>query len=319
MESDSLPRVEPSPPPPLPPPSPSKALTWRDAQYRPQEGFQTHVSSSSADILVCGGGAGAGKTYALLLEPLRNIDVKGFGAVIFRRETPMITNQGGLWDESMELYPLCGAKPNENEHSWTFPPNLCRVRFSHMQLASDRFSWDGAQIPLIGYDQLEHFLEIQFWYMLSRNRSVCGVDPYIRATCNPVPEDDPIGGWLNKLVSWWIDPETGYAIPERSGVIRWLARVRDQVYWGDTRAALKASLRAEFPDLPPEDIQPKSFTFIPGKLTDNPKLLNADPSYRASLLALPYVERERLLGGNWKIKPSAGKIFNRSWFTSILK
>lgn len=32
---------------------------------------------------------------------------------------------------------------------------------------------------------------------------------------------------------------------------------------------------------------------------------------------LPLVDRERLLAGNWKIKPTAGKVFNRSWFEIV--
>lgn len=283
-------------------------------KLEPQEGFQMNFLSSSADIVIGGGGAGVGKTLAMFLESARNLGVKGFGCVIFRRETPMITNEGALWDESVKLFSGI-AKPNLNDLSWTFPPFGTRIRMSHMQLADDRFGWDGAQIPLICWDQLEQFLEVQFWYMLSRNRSLCGVVPYIRATCNPVPETDKVGGWLRKLIAWWVDPETGLPIPERSGVIRWLVRINDIVHWADSREELVA----RFPDMKEEDVQPKSFTFIAGKLEDNQILLKGNPEYRASLLALPLHERERLLGGNWNARPVAGKVFNRTWFKSILR
>jgi hypothetical protein len=59
--------------------------------------------------------------------------------------------------------------------------------------------------------------------------------------------------------------------------------------------------------------EPLSFTFIPAKLTDNQILMAADPGYRANLMALPHVERERLLEGNWKVKPAAGMYFQRQW------
>jgi phage terminase large subunit-like protein len=180
-----------------------------------------------------------------------------------------------------------------------------------MQLESDRFAWDGSQVPLLGFDQLEHFHESQFWYLFSRNRSTCGIAPYIRATCNPVLADDEVGGWLHRLVQWWIDPETGYPIKERSGVIRWMLRVQEEVVWGEDRSELIDRYSGSIPE---EDLLPKSFTFIPGTLADNPALTSKDPGYRASLLAMPYVERERLLGGNWNVRPEAGKVFNRSWF-----
>jgi predicted phage terminase large subunit-like protein len=141
---------------------------------------------------------------------------------------------------------------------------------------------------------------------------MCGVRPYIRATCNPVPEDDRVGGWLTKLIAWWIDQETGYPIWTRSGVIRWFVRLNDAIVWGDSAE----EFAARFPDVPAPDLRPKSLTFIPGTLDDNPALLRANPEYRANLLALPLVERERLLGGNWKIRPFAG-MFDRAWFPIV--
>jgi predicted phage terminase large subunit-like protein len=52
-----------------------------------------------------------------------------------------------------------------------------------------------------------------------------------------------------------------------------------------------------------------SFTFIPATLEDNVILTNTDPDYKANLSILSRVERERLLLGNWKIRPSAGSYF----------
>jgi Terminase large subunit, T4likevirus-type, N-terminal len=72
-----------------------------------------------ADIAIYGGAAGGGKTFAELLEPLRHVSNKDFGAVIFRRTTLQITNKGALWDESLKLYPLLGAKPNQGDLYWT--------------------------------------------------------------------------------------------------------------------------------------------------------------------------------------------------------
>ncbi|MFW6202298.1 MAG: phage terminase large subunit [Gemmatimonadota bacterium] len=277
-------------------------------EVRPQPGPQEMCLASPADIVIYGGQAGGGKTWALLLEPTRHHANPDFGAVIFRRTYKRITQEGGMWDESANLYPHLGARPNQQDHAWTFPSGA-RVQFAHMQHEKDRLDWKGAQVPLIGFDQVEEFTERQFWYMLSRNRSMCGVRPYIRATCNPVPDDDETGGWLHTLIGWWIDEETGYAIPERSGVVRWFVRAADDtLVWADSREALTET----HPDLPP-----KSLTFIPARLEDNPALERADPSYRANLMALSKVERERLLGGNWKIRPTAGVVFNRAWFDVV--
>ena len=275
---------------------------------KPQPGPQEKFLSSSADIAIAGGAAGGGKTYGLLLEPLRHLENPDAGIVTFRRTNPQIMSEGALWDDSMDLYPLFDGKPNRNTLVWTFPSGMT-VKFSHLQHAKDRFSWKGAQIPVILFDQLEDFEEEQFWYLSSRNRSAkVGFPPYIRGTCNPVPDDDEIGGWLNRLISWWWDPETGYAIPERSGIVRYMARVNDIIRWADSAEELIHN----YPGC-----VPKSLTFISAKLTDNHILMDADPSYLGWLMSLPDFERERLLEGNWKIRPESGKVFNRTNFNII--
>jgi phage uncharacterized protein (putative large terminase), C-terminal domain len=271
---------------------------------RPQP-RQEQFLASSADIAIYGGAAGGGKTWSLLLEPLRHIENKDFGAVIFRRTIPEITKEGALWDEAGNIYPLLGGRQNKNEHFYSFPAGA-KISFAHLQYETDLDAWRGAQIALIEWDQLETFTEKQFFYMLSRNRSTCGIQPYVRASCNPQP------GWLADFLGWWID-EHGYAILDRSGKVRWMVRENDVTYWADTREELE---RAH-----PNSI-PKSVTFVVSTVYDNEILLKKDPSYLANLQALSFVDRARLLGdkqrgGNWKIVPAAGKIFNKSWFEIV--
>jgi Terminase large subunit, T4likevirus-type, N-terminal/Anti-CBASS protein Acb1-like len=193
----------------------------------PQPGPQTQFLSSPADIAIYGGAAGGGKTFAELLEPLRHVSNKDFGAVIFRRTTPQITNEGGLWDESGKLYPMLGAKPNQTDLSWTFPSGAT-VSFKHLEHEKTVLNWQGSQVPLLCFDELTHFSQKQFWYMLSRNRSMCGVRPYVRATCNPDADS-----WVAELIAWWINQDTGYPIPERAGVLRWFVRIGDSIIWAD--------------------------------------------------------------------------------------
>ena len=273
---------------------------------KPQPGPQSVFLSSPADIAIYGGGAGGGKTWGLLMEPMRHISNPGFGAVFFRRSTVQIRNEGGLWDESAVLYPQVGGDPKEHTLSWSFPTGSS-VSFAHLEHDKTRFNWQGSQIPLICFDELTHFSAVQFWYMVSRNRSMCGVRPYIRATCNPDADS-----WVATLIAWWIDQDTGLPIPERAGKLRWFVRVGEDLRWADDPAELECyTMLGDAGESIP--IPPKSLTFIPAKLTDNKALMAADPGYMASLLALPLVERERLLGGNWKIRPAAGLYFQRSW------
>ncbi|WP_234891282.1 terminase large subunit domain-containing protein [Sinorhizobium meliloti] len=180
---------------------------------RPQPGPQTAFLVSPADIAIYGGSAGGGKTWALLMEPLRHIANPQFGAV-FRRSTVQVRNEGGLWDESEKLYPAIGASPKEHVLQWSFPSGAS-VSFAHLEHDKTVLNWQGSQIPLVCFDELTHFSAKQFWYMVSRNRSMSGVRPYIRATCNPDADS-----WVAELISWWIDQDTGLPIPERAGVLR---------------------------------------------------------------------------------------------------
>ena len=259
--------------------------------------------STSADIAIYGGSAGSGKSWALLLEQLRHSGNGRFGSVIFRRTYPQIASEGGLWDKSLELFSLLNARPKLGDLTWQFPSGA-KCKFAHLQYDTNVLDWQGSEIALICFDELTHFSEYQFFYMLSRNRSTCGIRPYVRATCNPDADS-----WVAKLIEWWIDQATGYPIFERSGVIRYFVRINDALSFGDSAEELRQQHG--------EDVAPKSLTFVPALLSDNPALLEADPGYLANLKALPYVEQMRLLAGNWKVRPEAGKVFNRDWFEIV--
>ncbi len=281
---------------------------------KPQEGPQETFLSTPADIAIYGGAAGGGKTYALLLEAVRYTSNPKFGAVIFRRQSIQITQEGGLWDSSFEVYGgLKGAVPKISpRYHWRFRSGA-RVGFAHIDGDKDLEKWMGSQIALIGFDELTHFTKKQFFYMLSRNRSACGVKPYVRATCNPDADS-----WVAEFISWWIDQNTGYPIPERSGVIRYMVHINDIISWFDTKD--EGVEFAEQSGLSQYEAQNsvKSVTFIASTLQDNKILMENDPSYLASLLSLTEVEKERLLKGNWKIKPSAGSYFKRIQIKDIL-
>jgi conserved hypothetical protein len=272
---------------------------------KPQKGPQEKFLATNADIAIYGGAAGGGKTYALLMEPLRYIYMKGYRAVVFRKNYTQINTSGGLWDESTNMYlGIYGAVPTKSpKYRWTFAKKSI-LYFDYLGRDEDLSRWQGSQITFIGFDELTHFSQRQFFYMMSRNRSICGVKPYIRATCNPDADS-----WVASFISWWIDQDTGYPIKERSGKIRYMARINDEIIWGNTIEELIAQ------DINHSDI--KSVTFIASTLHDNKILMEKDPAYISNLKALPIVERERLLHGNWKIKAAAGLYYQRTQVTMI--
>lgn len=277
-------------------------------QIKPNPGPQTAFAASAADIVIYGGQAGGGKTFAIVSEPLRHHQNGQFRAGIFRRTYPQIKGQGGIWDEARGIYPLFGAKMREGQELDARFPSGAVIGFYHLQHEKTKHEYQGHQFAYLGFDELTHFTESQFFYLLSRNRTTCGIRAYCRATCNP-----DAGSWVASFISWWIDQESGFPIPERSGVLRYFVRCtgedgKDAIHWADSREAIIE----RFPEFEAVDIL--SATFIPAALDDNPALLSKDPGYRGRLKAQPRVERERLEKGNWKASEGAlidSKCFRR--------
>jgi hypothetical protein len=247
---------------------------WFDLQPR-----QMEFATTEADIAIYGGSAGGGKSYALLYEPIgRQLhEVPGFHGVLFRRSYPEITNPGGLWDQAGEIYPYAGGKGIVGSREYRFPVGT-RIAFRHLENEESKHDYQGSAICYLAFDELTHFTESMFWYLLSRNRSTCGVRPYVRATCNPDP------GWVKTLLGPWVDDDFG-GRRAASGELCWFVRIDGKIRWVDR----------DTPDA-------KSLTFIRASIYDNQYLLDRNPEYLATLKALPPVERARLLDGDWNVR-----------------
>lgn len=265
-------------------------------EIKPQPGAQYNFLASQADITIGGGSAGSGKSFALLIQPLYFIDIPDFRCTIFRTNSTDFRKSGGLWDEAKKVYPLVGGRLREGFLDCIFESGA--VVKMHGIKDGDMHEWQSTQIPLIEYEELTHHSEKLFFYMLSRNRSTCGVRPFVRAACNP-----QYGSWVAKLIDWWIG-EDGFPIKERSGVLRWFVRLKDQMYWADNRQDLINDFGTQ--------IQPKSLTFIPARIYDNKILMERDPGYLSNLMALSEFDQQQLLYGNWKVRPSSGTYFKKS-------
>jgi predicted phage terminase large subunit-like protein len=263
----------------------------------PQPGPQEDFFACSARIIGYGGAAGSGKSRGLLLKAMRYAALEpkpGYLAVIFRQTMPQVTQPGGLWDESQQLYRLAEGKSNQTYHDWTWPQHDTKIRFASMQRENDRFDWLGSQLAFIGFDELVHFSEEQFFFMLSRLRTTSGITAQICATMNPDPDS-----WVKVFFAPWVDADyDGPGGRAASGEIRYFVRDRGLLRWLD-----------------PGETHPDamSVTFIAASIFDNPALLEADPGYLSALKALPAIECQRLLYGDWSTRQS-GALFKRHWF-----
>lgn len=288
-----------------------------DKRIAPQPGPQTAFSATPADIAIYGGSAGAGKTFALAFEAARYATVPGYAAVVFRRTSPELTGGGSIWEEARRIYPHLGGVPREHPQlDWRFRSGAL-IEFRHAQYEHSVYSYQSKQWDGIFFDELTHFAASQFWYLISRLRSGrtgSSVKRRVRASTNPDPDS-----FVRELVDWYIGSD-GLARDDRSGVIRWFARLDERLVWGGSPDEVVAVdprriRRRGEPPRGPDDVrgEPMSFTFIRGRVSDNQALLRADPGYVARLNLIPGAQARRLRDGDWNARDASGDYFDRSW------
>ena len=264
--------------------------------WSPHAGPQMAFHRSGAFEVLYGGAAGGGKSDSLLMEALRYAHAPGYTAIILRRTYAMLSQANALIPRSRELFTE-RAKWNEERKSWTFPSGAT-IQFGHMQHDGDKYNYQGAAFAFIGFDELTQFEEGQYTYLFSRARTTAKlpdgrpIPVRVRATTNPGGDGHE---WVRRRWGAWLGdtPTAG------SGELRWY---RNE---GGTDIPSGAG-----------DRQALSRQFIAASLRDNPTLLANDPAYVQRLEALPLIERERLLNGNWLIGPQ-GNVFKREWFRVV--
>jgi hypothetical protein len=231
----------------------------RPVIWRPNPGPQTDFLSDSCDWVLYGGAAGGGKSDALLMDALGQVDDGAYQAILFRKSYPDLEE---LITRSKEIYTALGARWNKTEKTWTFPSGAT-IKFRYIERDDDARNYQGHQYQWVGFDELTHFTEWQWWYMRSRNRARRpGQKCYMRATCNPD------GKGLHWVKAMFVDATTPGQVLTRE--------IKDPV----TGEVVKIRQR-----------------FIPARLSDNPIL--ARTGYGAVLASLPEAERKALLEGDW--------------------
>ena len=227
------------------------------------------------DEALYGGAAGGGKSEALVAEALRQAHIPHYRALILRKTYPELSE---LVDKSQRYYrgAFPGAQWSEARHMWRFPSGA-KIYFGAMQHTNDRFKYQGRAYDYIAFDELTHFTQDEYLYLLSRNRaSGPGTRVYLRASANP----GGIGhGWV----------KARFLTPAPPMQTIW-EDVQVRTPDGNVRTARRSRI------------------FVPSTVFDNQILLQNDPAYAARLAALPDADRRALLYGDWDA--FAGQVFS---------
>ncbi len=278
---------------------------------RPQAGPQMQFFQSSADIVLYGGAAGGGKTWSLLVEPLRHVFSKeGFNCTIFRRTIQNLKKQGSIMDASKKIYRDLKGKFNKTDRIWYFPPYWNSIGFGSCQYDEDVLGYKGAEVCALFFDELTEFSEYIFTYLLSRNRSTSGVRPYVRATTNP-----DANSWVKKWIEPWISSD--YPVRAAFGELLYFRRFSPENPVPEDVAPYVLHRDGSMVWVTSDCPRAKSMTYIPASIFDNQALLDQDPNYISNLEALSYVERQRLLYGDWHATEGGGKMMSRDDFKIV--
>jgi predicted phage terminase large subunit-like protein len=274
-------------------------------QYGPASEKQRMFLTSTADIIIYGGGAGCGKSHCALLKALGQIKDQYFRAVFIRQTRTQLLQSGGLFDEAKQMYKPFKPKFHEQKLSATFPSGSV-ISFAGLDRIEDRYNFDGGQYSLVVFDEAQHQQEISILYLMSRLRSKAQMSSQLVMTCNPL-----YNSFLRSWVEWHLDPETGIPIPERDGVVRYFTNDAGKVVF----ALTKEEMKQKCPHIAEEHIL--TISFISATIFDNPIGIQKNPKYLAFLLGLKRVEKMRLLEGSWYAKEEAAGYFKGEWLDVV--
>ena len=236
-------------------------LDTQNVIFKPNNGPQRDFLAASEREVFYGGARGGGKSYAMLVDPLRYCHKESHRALLLRRTMPELRD---LINHSQRLYSKAfpGAKWREQEKEWRFPSGA-KIEFGYAENMTDALRYQGQSYTWIGIDELPQYPSPDIYNFL--RSSLRSVDPsipvFMRSTGNP----GNIGSqWVREM---FVNP----SIPNTMFDIKI-----------DTPVGTKTISRR----------------FIPAKLQDNPYLMQTD-DYYAMLASLPEVQRKQFLEGDW--------------------
>ena len=268
-------------------------------------------------------GAGGGKSACCMIKNLDGIYDPNFRCTIFRRTAPQLKRQGGLIDESKNIYADFNGVYKTQQMTWEFPSGA-KVSFSAINSDDDLSSWQGSQLVRALIDEAgEDWTEKQVLFLLSRLRSAHSkIHPQLIMSANP-----NINSFLKQWVDYSLD-EKGIPVKGTENRIRWFVTLENQVLWADSpeecfelygkprdMVYAKGMSEKEIVKYPPDKLFiPKSFRFIPMGVFDNAYLLPPrNTSYLPNLLSQPYVNQLKFLHGSWTAKEEGAGHFRREW------
>ena len=179
------------------------------------------------------------------------------------------------------------ARYNGQQHIWRDIPGGRTLEFGGVQHEDDKRRFQGRPHDLKAFDELPEFTESQYRYLTGWARSTTP-EQRVRVVNTGNPPTHAEGEWVIRYWGPWLDDQ--HPNPAIPGELRWFAVLAGK----DTEVEGPEPFEYEG-----ETITPKSRTFIPAGLKDNPFL--SGTGYKAVLQGLPEPLRSQLLYGDFSI------------------
>lgn len=257
----------------------------------PSPGPQLDAVNCKADILLYGGSGGSGKTdleLGLAFEHHQK-------TLVVRKQYTDLT---GLTDRAKEI------NGTDKGYNGSSPPRLSTVNgkiidFAGVDKPGDEDHWQGRPHDLLCVDEAVQMREAALRFLMGWVRTTIK-GQRCRVVLGSNPPVDSRGDWIIPMFAPWLD--SNYAYPATPGELRWCVTLVDTAgrsfdHWVEGPDVEIPSGRSN-PDGTPKFLKPKSRTFIPGKLEDNP-FLSVDGEYAATLDALQEPLRSAIRDGNF--------------------
>jgi len=280
--------------------------------WRPLPGPQALAYNSEADIVGFGGAAGGGKTDLIAGLAL----TKHKRCLVARREKAQTE---GLVQRMTELV---GSTQGYNSMKgiWRLPTGSL-LELAGLDNEGDERRWQGRPHDLKCFDEVTEQREAQVRFVMGWMRTN---DPTLRSrvlmTFNPPTTSE--GRWVIQFFAPWLDAK--HPNPAAPGELRWFTTVKgkdEEVPDGRPFVLLDGKRVYDFdPDAHAREdiIKPKSRTFIPARLTDNPYYMAGD--YMSTLQALPEPLRSQMLKGDFSagITDSEWQVCPTEWVDAAM-
>lgn len=283
-----------------------------DTVWYPLPGPQTMAYESEADIVGYGGAAGGGKTdliAGLSLTHHRR-------ALIVRREKAQTE---GIVQRMAEIVEHTDGF-NSQKSIWKLDGRI--VEFAGLDNPGDHTRWQGRPHDLKAFDEVTEMRESQVRFVMGWNRTNDpNVRPRVLMTFNPPTTTE--GRWVLAFFAPWLDDK--HPNPAAPGELRWFTTVKGKdVELPHGKPFVLVDGERVY-DFNPKDftheqiIKPKSRTFIPARLTDNPYYMATD--YMSTLQALPEPLRSQMLNGDFQagVEDDPWQVIPTAWVDTAMK